>query len=79
MTTHFSTLGWEIPWTEEPGGLQSMGVTGVGYDLASKLLHMECGALHAWSYMKYNSLGFWGMGTGLADCDLLVFLFPLNV
>ena len=23
--THFSILAWEIPWTEEPGGLQSMG------------------------------------------------------
>ena len=27
MTTHFSILAWEIPWIEEPGGLQSMGVT----------------------------------------------------
>ena len=25
MTTHSSTLAWKIPWTEEPGGLQSMG------------------------------------------------------
>ena len=25
-TTHFSSLGWRIPWTEEPGGLQSMGL-----------------------------------------------------
>ena len=25
MATHFSMLAWEIPWTEEPGGLQSMG------------------------------------------------------
>ena len=25
MTTHASVLEWEIPWTEEPGGLQSMG------------------------------------------------------
>ena len=24
--THSSTLAWEIPWTEEPGGLQSMGL-----------------------------------------------------
>ena len=24
--THSSILGWEIPWTEEPGGLQSMGL-----------------------------------------------------
>ena len=25
MATHSSILDWEIPWTEEPGGLQSMG------------------------------------------------------
>ena len=25
MATHFSIFAWEIPWTEEPGGLQSMG------------------------------------------------------
>ena len=27
MATHSSILVWEIPWTEEPGGLQSVGVT----------------------------------------------------
>ena len=27
MATHSSILAWEIPWTEDPGGLQSMGVT----------------------------------------------------
>ena len=27
MTTHFGTLAWKIPWIEEPGGLQSMGVS----------------------------------------------------
>ena len=29
-------LAWEIPWTEEPGGLQSMGPQRVGYDWAAK-------------------------------------------
>ena len=32
MATHSSTLAWKIPWTEEPGRLQSMGSLGVGYD-----------------------------------------------
>ena len=32
MATHTSILVWEIPWTEEPGGLQSMGSQRVGYD-----------------------------------------------
>ena len=32
MTTHSSTLAWKIPWMEEPGRLQSMGLPGVGHD-----------------------------------------------
>ena len=32
MPTHSSILAWEIPWTEEPGGLQSMGSQRAGYD-----------------------------------------------
>ena len=36
MTTHSSNLAWEIPWTEEPGGLQSMGSQRVGHDLLTE-------------------------------------------
>ena len=32
MATHSSILAWRIPWTEEPGGLQSMGPQRVGLD-----------------------------------------------
>ena len=32
MATNSSTLAWKIPWTEEPGGLQSMGSQRVGHD-----------------------------------------------
>ena len=35
MVTHSSMLAWEIPWTEEPGGLQTMGVTRVGHDFSN--------------------------------------------
>ena len=31
MTTHFDTLAWRIPWTEESGELQSMGLQRVGH------------------------------------------------
>ena len=34
---HSSTLAWKIPWTEEPGGLQSMGSLRVGHDWATSL------------------------------------------
>ena len=36
MATHSSILAWEIPWTEEPGGLQSMGLQRVGQDWAAE-------------------------------------------
>ena len=32
MAAHSSILAWRIPWTEEPGGLQSMGLQRVGHD-----------------------------------------------
>ena len=37
MAPHSSTLAWKIPWTEEPGGLQSVGSLRVGHDWATSL------------------------------------------
>ena len=37
MATHSSTLAWKIPWTEEPGRLQSMGSRRVGHDWVTSL------------------------------------------
>ena len=37
MAPHSSTLAWEIPWKEEPGRLQSMGLRRVGHNLATSL------------------------------------------
>ena len=34
MAIYSSILAWKIPWTEEPGGLQSMGSRRVGHDLS---------------------------------------------
>ena len=36
MAAHSSILAWRIPWTEEPGGLQSMGSQRVRHNLATK-------------------------------------------
>ena len=38
MAPHSSTLAWKIPWTEEPGRLQSVGSLGVGHDWATSFL-----------------------------------------
>ena len=37
MATHSSTLAWKLPWTEEPGRLQSMGLWRVGHNWATSL------------------------------------------
>ena len=43
MAPHSSALTWQIPWTEEPSGLQSMGLLGVGHDWATSLsLFLSC-------------------------------------
>ena len=44
MATHSSMLVWRIPWTEEPGGLQSMGSQRVGHDWATSLHFTSIGA-----------------------------------
>ena len=36
MATHSSNLTWKIPWTEEPGGLQSMGPQRIRHNRATK-------------------------------------------
>ena len=36
MAAHSSILAWEIPWPQEPDGLQSMGSQRVGHDLVTK-------------------------------------------
>ena len=38
MATHSNVLAWEIPWTEEPGGLQSLGPQRVGH--TEQLIHL---------------------------------------
>ena len=39
MATHSSILAWRIPWTEEPGWLQSMGSQRVGHNQATKQIN----------------------------------------
>ena len=40
MATHSSILAWTIPWIEEPGRLQSMGLQRVKHDLATEQQHI---------------------------------------
>ena len=68
-------LAWKIPWTEEPGGLQSIGLQRVRHDWAHiHTLHLESGYLPGmrW-YQIHNSpemLQNWKMKDDLWECDL---------
>ena len=52
METHSGILAWEIPWTEEPGGLQSTGSQRVGHDLVTNQQQQQI------LLCKNNFLGF---------------------
>ena len=66
MATHSSILVWEIPWTEEPGRLQSMGSQRVRHDLATKQQHvlihllMDTGYFHIFAIVINAAMNFGG-------------------
>ena len=47
MASHSSVLAWEIPWTEEPGGLQSVGSQRARADI--QLIFTKCRVSEYWS------------------------------
>ena len=49
MTTHFNILAWRIPWTEEPGRLQSMGLQRSGYDWSNLAWPVSDKSLKVWA------------------------------
>ena len=52
MATHFSILAWKLSWTEEPGGLQSMGLQRVEHDWACR---HKCYGIKSSHYIKFQS------------------------
>ena len=71
MATHSSTLAWKIPWTEEPGRLQSMGSLRIGQDSVTS--HSLFTVMHwrgTWQptpvFLPGDSQGRWSLvGCGL--------------
>ena len=47
LATHSSILAWEIPWTEEPGGLQSMGLQEL--DMTKRLNHTSSDTFYSFT------------------------------
>ena len=57
IATHSSILAWEIPWTEESGELQFMGLQGIGHDLMTSLVAQTVKRLPAMQETRIWSLG----------------------
>ena len=55
MSTHFSILAWRIPWTEESGGLQSMGLQTVRHDLATKHHHSILRLINTFWFFAFST------------------------
>ena len=56
MATHSSILAWRIPWTEEPGWLQSMGSQRVGHNWATNT-HIKGKKETFWIHLKFTGIG----------------------
>ena len=71
MTPHYNTLAWKIPWTEEPGRLQSMGSLTVGQDRATSTFTFTLGPVRTGREEPDKNTVRFGMypGTG-ADVSL---------
>ena len=80
MATHFSILAWRIPWTDVPGGLQSMGLQRVGHNWATwhtciqgqalpVLLHSEVKCL---TYTVWYIVGVWRLSAGWMNAWVVV-------
>ena len=77
MATHSSTLAWKIPWTEDPGRLQSMGLQRVGHDWATWLLftsylYLHCRQWFIYTYTPHHA-HFWMYGCFIFHNDKVLF------
>ena len=85
MVTHSSILAWRIPWTEEPGGLQSDVVARIGHDLATESPPPPCSCYHfvnCFGLAPFCSLLFEGKKLLLFPpffCSLLLWFFWLTL
>ena len=71
MATHSSILAWKIPWTEEPGRLQSMGLQGVRHDFTFTLGHLRIINMKC-----FISLSFMLVVVVQLPCHVQIFVTP---
>ena len=75
MATHSSILAWRISWTEEPGGLQSMGSQRVGHDLATKQQQQKLQNLFLKNSPKWWHLKLSQFKVNLVNATFLLLIF----
>ena len=56
METHSSILAWRIPWTEEPGRLQSTALQRVGHNLATECFSLALSPIFSYQFSSVQSL-----------------------
>ena len=76
MAPHSSTLAWRIPWTEEPGGLQSTGSQRVGHDWTTSLSFYFSAHLKSVEAMWKENESLLGRGLAEAEGPLIFTSFP---
>ena len=81
MATHFNIPAWKIPWTEEPGGIQSMGLQRVRYAWETNTLYLYVMYFHIafqTIYMWFSWAGYLYIGQLLHDlhdnCTMIVII-----
>ena len=72
MATHSSILAWRIPWTEEPGRLQSMGLQRIRHDLATNT------NTYIYAYCTWISVFFFRFGSFQLKCLQMHFQSPFS-
>ena len=78
MATHSSVLAWEIPWTEEPGGLQSVDHKRVGHDCAAKQQQQQSSSTtHGFFSALFPSLFFPVLPSISVPLCVMLLLAPL--
>ena len=76
MATHSSILAWEIPWTEEPGGLQFMGSQRVRYDWVHWVFVAVIGVVSSWwDWWAYSPRKRWELSPSL-PCEDTIWTWP---
>ena len=78
MAPHSSTLAWKIPWTEEPGGLQSLGSQRVRHDWATSFFFfLYCSCHCAGPAPQEGKWQSWGVGAACESAlQSMMLLYP---